>query len=94
VSYYDIRAAQNAMRALHGKPLGLMKLDVQFSIPKVNVMRYFIFVPFMLHAGYAILFFTLATKSLELFLCVSYLTCESNLLVCKSLFNDVACHMC
>uniref|UniRef100_A0ACD5ZGB9 Uncharacterized protein n=1 Tax=Avena sativa TaxID=4498 RepID=A0ACD5ZGB9_AVESA len=36
VSYYDIRAAQNAMRALHGKPLGLMKLDVQFSIPKEN----------------------------------------------------------
>lgn len=37
VSYYDIRAAQNAMRALHGKPLGLMKLDVQFSVPKENV---------------------------------------------------------
>ncbi|KAM0907159.1 hypothetical protein ACQ4PT_016307 [Festuca glaucescens] len=37
VSYYDIRAAQNAMRALHGKPLGLMKLDVQFSIPKENI---------------------------------------------------------
>uniref|UniRef100_A0A0D9WBR0 RRM domain-containing protein n=1 Tax=Leersia perrieri TaxID=77586 RepID=A0A0D9WBR0_9ORYZ len=37
VSYYDIRAAQNAMRALHSKPLGLMKLDVQFSIPKENV---------------------------------------------------------
>ncbi|CAM0958839.1 unnamed protein product [Alopecurus aequalis] len=37
VSYYDIRAAQNAMRILHGKPLGLMKLDVQFSIPKENI---------------------------------------------------------
>uniref|UniRef100_A0A0D9ZT20 RRM domain-containing protein n=1 Tax=Oryza glumipatula TaxID=40148 RepID=A0A0D9ZT20_9ORYZ len=37
VSYYDIRAAQNAMRALHSKPLGLMKLDVQFSFPKENV---------------------------------------------------------
>lgn len=36
VSYYDIRAAQNAMRALHNKPLGLMNLDVQFSIPKEN----------------------------------------------------------
>lgn len=36
VSYYDIRAAQNAMRALHGKPLGLVKLDVQFCIPKGN----------------------------------------------------------
>lgn len=37
VSYYDIRTAQNAMRALHSKPLGLMNLDVQFSIPKENV---------------------------------------------------------
>uniref|UniRef100_A0A0E0DKR6 RRM domain-containing protein n=1 Tax=Oryza meridionalis TaxID=40149 RepID=A0A0E0DKR6_9ORYZ len=37
VSYYDIRAAQNVMRALHSKPLGLMKLDVQFSFPKENV---------------------------------------------------------
>ncbi|VAH12063.1 unnamed protein product [Triticum turgidum subsp. durum] len=36
VSYYDIRSAQNAMRALHGKPLGLVKLDVQFCIPKGN----------------------------------------------------------
>ncbi|XP_062179715.1 protein MEI2-like 3 isoform X2 [Phragmites australis] len=35
VSYYDIRAAKNAMRALHKKPLGLLNLDVQFSIPKV-----------------------------------------------------------
>lgn len=38
VSYYDIRAAQNAMRALHSKPLGLMKLDVQFSFPKVCII--------------------------------------------------------
>ncbi|KAF8724786.1 hypothetical protein HU200_020720 [Digitaria exilis] len=36
VSYYDIRAAQNAMRVLHNKTLGLMNLDVQFSITKVN----------------------------------------------------------
>jgi hypothetical protein len=41
VSYYDIRAAQNAMRALHSKPLGLMKLDVQFSFPKVNSYQIF-----------------------------------------------------
>ncbi|KAM0893792.1 hypothetical protein ACQ4PT_024894 [Festuca glaucescens] len=41
VSYYDIRAAQNAMRALHSKPLGLMKLDVQFSFPKVNNYQIF-----------------------------------------------------
>ncbi|KAL5202768.1 hypothetical protein ABZP36_013720 [Zizania latifolia] len=38
VSYYDIRAAQNAMRALHCKTLGLMNLDVQFSVPKENVV--------------------------------------------------------
>nr|CAB3460493.1 unnamed protein product [Digitaria exilis] len=36
VSYYDIRAAQNAMRVLHNKTLGLMNLDVQFSITKEN----------------------------------------------------------
>ncbi|GJN36417.1 hypothetical protein PR202_gb25276 [Eleusine coracana subsp. coracana] len=34
VSYYDIRAAQNAMRALHNKALGQMNLDVHFSIPE------------------------------------------------------------
>ncbi|CAN6345567.1 unnamed protein product, partial [Urochloa humidicola] len=34
VSYYDIRAAQNAMRALCTTPLGLTNLDVQFSITK------------------------------------------------------------
>ncbi|CAN6331707.1 unnamed protein product [Urochloa humidicola] len=37
VSYYDIRAAQNAMRALCNTPLGLTNLDVQFSITKENV---------------------------------------------------------
>ncbi|XP_062230444.1 protein MEI2-like 3 [Phragmites australis] len=37
VSYYDIRSAENAMRALHNKALGLMNLDVQSSIPKEKV---------------------------------------------------------
>ncbi|KAL6865174.1 hypothetical protein ACP4OV_016325 [Aristida adscensionis] len=37
VSYYDIRAAQNAKKALHNKPLRLMNLDVQFSIPEEKV---------------------------------------------------------
>lgn len=37
VSYYDIRAAQNAIRELHNKPLGLMNLDVQLSVSKENV---------------------------------------------------------
>ncbi|XP_043687253.1 protein MEI2-like 4 isoform X5 [Telopea speciosissima] len=36
ISYYDIRAARNAMRALQNKPLRLRKLDIHFSIPKDN----------------------------------------------------------
>ncbi|XP_038993474.1 protein MEI2-like 1 isoform X3 [Hibiscus syriacus] len=36
VSYYDIRAAQNAMRALQNKSLKLRKLDIHYSIPKEN----------------------------------------------------------
>ncbi|PSS12088.1 Protein MEI2-like [Actinidia chinensis var. chinensis] len=36
ISYYDIRAARNAMRALHKKPLRRRKLDIHFSIPKDN----------------------------------------------------------
>lgn len=35
VSYYDIRAAQNAARALHNKLLRGTKLDIRYSIPKV-----------------------------------------------------------
>jgi hypothetical protein len=38
VSYYDIRAAQNAMRSLRNKPLGHMNLNVKFSIPEVNTL--------------------------------------------------------
>ncbi|KAL2494623.1 Protein MEI2-like 5 [Forsythia ovata] len=36
ISYYDIRAAQTAMRALQNKPLRRRKLDIHFSIPKEN----------------------------------------------------------
>ncbi|CAN1317937.1 Protein MEI2-like 4 [Linum perenne] len=36
ISYYDIRAAQNAMRSLQDKPLKRRKLDIHFSIPKEN----------------------------------------------------------
>ncbi|CAI9775245.1 unnamed protein product [Fraxinus pennsylvanica] len=36
VSYYDIRAACNAMKALQSKPLWHRKLDIHFSIPKEN----------------------------------------------------------
>ncbi|KAL4342198.1 hypothetical protein GQ457_08G034580 [Hibiscus cannabinus] len=36
VSYYDTRAAQNAMRALQNKLLNCRKLDIQYSIPKEN----------------------------------------------------------
>ncbi|KAJ0973540.1 hypothetical protein J5N97_021499 [Dioscorea zingiberensis] len=36
ISYFDIRAARNAMRALQNKPLRRRKLDIHFSIPKDN----------------------------------------------------------
>ncbi|KAL0443756.1 UNVERIFIED_CONTAM: protein MEI2-like 2 [Sesamum latifolium] len=36
ISYYDIRAARNAMRGLQKKPLRRRKLDIHFSIPKDN----------------------------------------------------------
>ncbi|THU49644.1 hypothetical protein C4D60_Mb06t11700 [Musa balbisiana] len=36
ISYYDIRAAQNAMQALQNKPLRHQNMDIQFSIPKDN----------------------------------------------------------
>lgn len=35
ISYYDIRAARTAMRALQNKALRRRKLDIHFSIPKV-----------------------------------------------------------
>ncbi|KAK2973841.1 hypothetical protein RJ640_011769 [Escallonia rubra] len=36
ISYYDLRAARNAMKALQNKPLRRRKLDIHFSIPKDN----------------------------------------------------------
>lgn len=36
ISYYDIRDARTAMRALQNKPLRRRKLDIHFSIPKVG----------------------------------------------------------
>lgn len=36
ISYYDLRSARNAMRALQNKSLNNRKLDVQFLIPKVS----------------------------------------------------------
>ena len=36
ISYYDIRAARNAMKALQNKPLRRRKLDIHYSIPKVG----------------------------------------------------------
>ncbi|KAL5174155.1 Protein MEI2-like 1 [Glycine soja] len=36
ISYQDLRAAQNAMQALQNRPLGSRKLDIHYSIPKVN----------------------------------------------------------
>ncbi|KAE8720155.1 protein MEI2-like 4-like isoform X2 [Hibiscus syriacus] len=36
ISYYDIRASRNAMRALQNKLLGRRELDIHYSIPKDN----------------------------------------------------------
>ncbi|XP_039069382.1 protein MEI2-like 1 isoform X1 [Hibiscus syriacus] len=36
ITYYDIRAARNAMRALQNKPLRRRELDIHYSIPKDN----------------------------------------------------------
>ncbi|KAI9071249.1 hypothetical protein K1719_014705 [Acacia pycnantha] len=36
ISYYDIRSAQKAMKALQNKSLRSRKLDIHYSIPKVN----------------------------------------------------------
>uniref|UniRef100_A0A5B7BSJ0 RRM domain-containing protein n=1 Tax=Davidia involucrata TaxID=16924 RepID=A0A5B7BSJ0_DAVIN len=36
ISYYDIRAARNAMTALQNKPLRRRKIDIHYSIPKDN----------------------------------------------------------
>ncbi|OAY48038.1 protein MEI2-like 1 isoform X8 [Manihot esculenta] len=36
ISYYDIRAARNAMISLQNKPLRRRKLDIHYSIPKDN----------------------------------------------------------
>ena len=35
ISYYDIRAAQSARRALQNMPLRRRNLDIHYSIPKV-----------------------------------------------------------
>lgn len=35
ISYFDIRAASNAMKALQNKPLRRRRLDIHYSIPKV-----------------------------------------------------------
>lgn len=37
ISYHDIRAARNAMRALQNKPLRQRKLDIHYSLPKDNL---------------------------------------------------------
>ncbi|XP_068327228.1 protein MEI2-like 4 isoform X1 [Pyrus communis] len=36
ISFYDIRAARNAMKSLQNKPLRRRKLDIHYSIPKDN----------------------------------------------------------
>ncbi|KAF8715429.1 hypothetical protein HU200_027076 [Digitaria exilis] len=39
ISYYDVRSAENAMRALQRKPLRHRKLDIQYFIPKNNPLE-------------------------------------------------------
>ncbi|KAM6589785.1 hypothetical protein CsatA_012390 [Cannabis sativa] len=36
ISYYDLRSARNAMKALQNRPLRRRKLDIHYSIPKEN----------------------------------------------------------
>ncbi|XP_041014345.1 protein MEI2-like 4 isoform X1 [Juglans microcarpa x Juglans regia] len=36
ISYYDIRAARNAMKALHNRPVRRRKLDIHYLLPKDN----------------------------------------------------------
>ncbi|KAG2702860.1 hypothetical protein I3760_06G110300 [Carya illinoinensis] len=36
ISYYDIRAAHNAMKALHNRPVRCRKLDIHYPLPKDN----------------------------------------------------------
>ncbi|KAI4336395.1 hypothetical protein L6164_014928 [Bauhinia variegata] len=36
ISYYDLRAAQSAMKALQNRSLRSRKLDIHYSIPKIN----------------------------------------------------------
>ncbi|XP_047310430.1 protein MEI2-like 4 [Impatiens glandulifera] len=39
ISYYDIRAAENAMKALQNQPLRNRRLDIQFFIPRDNSLE-------------------------------------------------------
>ncbi|CAI9756389.1 unnamed protein product [Fraxinus pennsylvanica] len=39
ISYYDIRAAQNAVKDIQNKPLRCRKLDIHFSFPKENPLE-------------------------------------------------------
>lgn len=41
ISYFDIRAAQNAMEALQNRSLRSRKLDIHYSIPKVRLLAAF-----------------------------------------------------
>lgn len=38
ITYYDIRAARNAMRALQNKPMKHRNLDIHYSLPKVYIL--------------------------------------------------------
>lgn len=52
ISYYDLRAARNAMRALQNKALRGRNLDIHFSIPKVPLFLLFLSCQAVVHFTY------------------------------------------
>lgn len=76
ISYFDIRAARTAMRALQNKPLRRRKLDIHFSIPKV--LLHLLLLMIYTITLYAIYFFCFLTNLLSL-------PCYSSL--CPSMYN-------
>lgn len=71
ISYYDIRAACNAMKALQNKPLRRRKLDIHFSIPKVVFCK---------SAYFALVAFPLFIRKYKRYLlkCLAKCVCQEN----------------
>lgn len=56
ISYYDIRTARTAMKALQNKALRRRKLDIHYSIPKVSC--YLVGYQFLISVFYVIMCIT------------------------------------